>query len=103
MGLHQFPRLGSQQDPTHPQVSGILLSYYNHFSLTFIRYDVMGGGGGGKSAGSTRNYKETSIFLCFHVRKLHENHVFLNFLHLVPTFAPPPPMDKGLFNLSLKH
>ena len=38
-------------------------------NVTFIGYDVIGG----KSAGSIQNRKETSMFLCFHVRKLHQN------------------------------
>ena len=54
---------------------------------TFICYNVHvtgGGGGGGGGGGSTRNYKETSIFLCFHVRK----YIKALFFHLVPTLPP---------------
>ena len=50
----------------------------------------------GKSAQSTRNYKKTSMLFCFHARKYIKTHVFLYFLHLVPTFTPQYAMDKGL-------
>ena len=42
---------------------------------------------------------QTRMFLCFHVKNLHENmHVSMYFLHLELTFTPHYIiMDKGLF------
>ena len=53
-------------------------SYTNSkHSISFIRYDVMGGGGGGgggiKASTKWRKYMETCMFLCLHVTNQHEN------------------------------
>ena len=48
---------------------------------------------GGKSAWNTRNYKQTSMFLCFHVK----NYIKTRLLVFSPfsAYFYPPPMDKG--------
>ena len=47
---------------------------------------------GGKSAWSTKNYKQTSMFLCFRVRNYIKTHVCLYFPFSAYFY---PPMDKG--------
>ena len=49
---------------------------------------------GGKSAWSTRDYKQTSMFLCFHIRNYIKNTCLLVFSPFSAYFYPP--MDKGL-------
>ena len=85
----EYERLKAENDQLEKSFMAKLHEKERESKFFPIRYDVMGG----KSAGSMQNYKETSMFLCFHVRNYTKTRLLV-FSPFSAYFYPS--MDKGL-------